>query len=292
MTGEVLFITGAASGIGAAVAREAVGRGYRAVLADINEPAAKGLADELGPVAVAVGLDVRDPVGWESALDAAWDRFGRVDVLVNNAGIVRTGFVQQLDLAAHREMMDINYFGPITGMKAAIPRFAAQGHGQILNICSMTAFMPLTGYATYGATKHALRVFHHSLALEERDGPVSFTIVHPPAVQTPMLEQELADESAFLGFAERAISPSELAESIVDAIKTRPVELVFPTVMGRVQRAFGVFPRLMRVAIPIAERTAKRHRARLLIDRPESVNEHSSVSRVPRSRRYGPRPAR
>src|SRR5258708_2118982 len=113
MTGEVLFITGAASGIGAAVAREAVGRGYRTVLADINKPAAKGLADELGSVAAAVRLDVRDAAGWESALDAAWNRFGRVDVLVNNAGIVRTGFVKQLDLAAHRDMMDVNYFGPV-----------------------------------------------------------------------------------------------------------------------------------------------------------------------------------
>lgn len=279
MTGEVLFITGAASGIGAAVAREAVGRGYRAVLADINEPAAKALADELGSAAIAVSLDVRNAAGWESALDAGWNAFGTVDVLVNNAGIVRTGFAQQLDLAAHREMMDVNFFGPVTGMKAAIPRFRAQGHGQILNICSMTAFMPLTGYATYGATKHALRVFHHSLALEERDGPVSFTIVHPPAVQTPMLEQELADESAFLGFAERAIDPSVLAESVVDAIKTKPVELVFPTVMGRVQRAFGVFPRLMRVAIPIAERTARRHRASLVLGRSEPARQSSAVDR-------------
>jgi NAD(P)-dependent dehydrogenase (short-subunit alcohol dehydrogenase family) len=271
MSGEVLFITGAASGIGAAVATEAARKGYRVVLADIDEAAAAGRSDALGAAALAVALDVRDAAGWESALDAAWAHFGTVDVLVNNAGIVRTGFVRTLDLAAHREMMDVNYFGPVTGMKATIPRFAAQGHGHVLNVCSMTAFMPLTGYATYGATKHALRVFHHSLALEERDGPVTFSIVHPPAVQTPMLEQELADESAFLGFAERAITPAVLAESIVASITTKPVELVFPTVMGRVQRATGAFPRLMRVAIPITERIARRNRKRLLRSPSERV---------------------
>lgn len=266
VSGKVLFITGAASGIGAACARAAGERGYRVAVVDIDEAAAQEVAAELGAAAVALALDVRVPAQWDAALDAAWQHFGVVDVLLNNAGIIHTGYARTLELPEHRDMMDVNFFGPVTGMKAVLPRFREQGHGHVVNICSMTAFLPLTGYATYCATKHALRAFHHSLALEERDGPVAFTIIHPPAVRTPMLDQELADDSAFMGFAERSIAPEKLARAVVVAIEKRPVELVFPPVMGQVQRATGALPGVMRRAIPIAERVARRARQRLLAE--------------------------
>lgn len=239
---SVVLITGAASGIGAATAREAVRRGHRVALADIDLAGATRLADQLGPAACAIPLDIRDEDAWEEAFDTVAARFGPVEVLVNNAGIIHTGYARQLSLAQHRHMVEVNLLGPMTGMLAGLSRMRAQGHGHITTICSMSSFLPLSGYTTYGATKHGLRAFHHSVAIEERDGPVTFSIIHPPGTRTPMLEQEMADPSAVITFAEKPLTPEKVASVIVDAIVKKPVEVVYPTVGGRVQRVAGVFP--------------------------------------------------
>jgi short-subunit dehydrogenase len=206
---------------------------------------------------------VRDAAQWDAVLQAAVAAFGQLDVLVNNAGIIHTGYARDLTLTQHRDMVEINYLGVIGGVIAALPLLREQGHGHIVDVCSMTSFLPLTGYATYGGTKHAMRAFHHSVAIEERNGPVAFTIIHPPAVRTPMLAQEMADDSSVLAFAEKSVAPEEIAEAIVDAFATRPVEVIFPRVMGRVQQIAGVFPSLMHEVIPRTEAKARRHKAQL-----------------------------
>jgi NADP-dependent 3-hydroxy acid dehydrogenase YdfG len=263
MTSRSVLITGAASGIGAATATLAVGRGHRVVLADVDLAGAEALAGELGPQALAVALDVRDAAQWDAALQAAVAAFGQLDVLVNNAGIIHTGYARDLTLTQHRDMVEVNYLGVIGGVMAALPLMREQGHGHIVDVCSMTSFLPLTGYATYGGTKHAMRAFHHSVAIEERNGPVAFTIIHPPSVRTPMLAQEMADDSSVLAFAEKSVAPEEIAEAIVDAFATRPVEVIFPKVMGRVHQIAGVFPSLMHEVIPRTEAKARRHKAQL-----------------------------
>lgn len=258
-----MLITGAASGIGAAAAKEAVARGHRVAVCDINLTAAQALCADLGPDALAVRLDVRSAEEWKRVWDAVRERFGAIDVLVNNAGIIHTGFARDLSLAQHRDMVDVNYFGVLNGVMTALPAMREQGHGQIINVCSMTSFLPLTGYSTYGATKHAIRAFHHALVMEERDSPIRFSIIHPPSVQTPMLEQEMADASAVLAFAEKATAPEVLGRSINDAIDTSPVEVVFPPLGGRVQRLAGSNARLMHFIIPKVERfSAARQRLR------------------------------
>jgi NADP-dependent 3-hydroxy acid dehydrogenase YdfG len=263
MTSLSVLITGAASGIGAATARLAVAHGHRVALADVDRAGAEALAAELGPQALAVGLDVRDAAQWDAALQATVAGFGRLDVLVNNAGIIHTGYARDLTLSQHRDMVEVNYLGVIGGVMAALPLMRARGQGHIVNVCSMTSFLPLAGYATYGGTKHAMRAFHHSVAIEERNGPVAFTIIHPPAVRTRMLEQEMADDSAVLAFAEKSVAPEEIAETIVGCFTTRPREVIFPKVMGRVQQIAGVFPSLMHEVIPRTEAKARRNRTRL-----------------------------
>lgn len=260
----VVLVTGAASGIGAATARLAVERGYRVVLADINAAAAKALAGELGGNARGCELDVRDEHSWNGAFDAAEAEFGPVDVLVNNAGIIHTGHARSLTLAQHRDIIEVNLLGTITGVVTALARMTARGGGHIVDVCSMTSFLPLSGYATYAGTKHGVRAFHHSVALEERHGPVTFSIVHPPSTRTPMLAQEMADPSSVIAFAERSYSPESIAAAVVDAITGRPAEIVFPPVVGRIQRAVGSLPRLMYFVIPLVETAGRRRRARLL----------------------------
>lgn len=270
---RVILVTGAANGIGAAIADLAITRGHRVMLTDIDEQA---LARRVGGRAATCALDIRDPAAWTRAFEAAEAEFGAVDVLVNNAGIIHTGHARDLSVQQHRDIIEINLLGTITGVHTAIERMTRQGRGHIINVCSMTSFLPLPGYATYGAAKHAIRAFHHSVALEERDGPLDFTIIHPPSTRTRMLDQEMADPACAISFAEKSYAPERIARTVIDAIAAKPVEVVFPPLAGRIQRIAGVFPHLMHWAIPRAEARGARQRERLITSKGSNVPGRSA----------------
>ena len=261
---QVVLVTGAAAGIGAAIATLAIARGHRVLLADIDKQTLDATIARLGGNAAGRVLDIRDPAGWAAAFDAAEAVFGPVDVLVNNAGITHTGNARDLSLRQHRDIIEVNLLGTITGVHTALERMNNHGGGHIITVCSMTSFLPLPGYSSYGASKHAVRAFHHTVALEERKGPVDFTIIHPPSTRTKMLEQEMADPTSAIAFAEKSIAPEQVAKVVVDAIVSKPVEVVFPPLGGRFQRAAGVFPRLMHWVIPRVEAKGLRTRQKLL----------------------------
>jgi NADP-dependent 3-hydroxy acid dehydrogenase YdfG len=268
-----ILVTGAAAGIGAAIAELAIARGHRVLLTDIDEPAVRTLAGRLGDRAAGCGLDIRDPAAWDKAFEAAQAAFGGVDVLVNNAGIIHTGHAKALNPQQRRDIVEVNLLGTINGTCAAIERMTAQGHGHVITVCSMTSFLPLPGYATYAAAKHGVRAFHHSVALEERDGPLDFTIIHPPSTRTGMLDQELADPTSAIAFAEKPYAPQRIARAVVDAVAAKPVEVVFPPFGGRVQRIAGVFPRLMRWVIPLVEAHGLRQRQRVMAAAKSDLHE-------------------
>jgi NAD(P)-dependent dehydrogenase (short-subunit alcohol dehydrogenase family) len=227
-TTRTYLITGGASGIGAATAALLAGRGDRIVVADINVAAAAALASTLGSDTIALELDITSEHGWEVALDATVARFGALDVLVNNAGIVETGFARDVSVERHRRTISTNFMGPLTGTLAALRRFRAQGHGHIVTVCSMTALLPFPGLASYAASKHALRAFHHSVAIEERHSSIGFTIVHPTSTETPMLEQEARDDSSAFAFVTASVSPAVVAQTIVTAIDGKADEVFMP----------------------------------------------------------------
>jgi NAD(P)-dependent dehydrogenase (short-subunit alcohol dehydrogenase family) len=264
LSDQVVLITGAASGIGAAATRIAVAEGHRVVIADIDVDAAKSLADELGPHACAAELDVRDALSWSRAFDTAEAEFGPVDILINNAGIIHTGHARTLTVQQHRDMVEVNLLGPITGVRTALDRMGGSRPGHIITVCSMTSFLPLPGYATYAGTKHALRAFHHSVAIEEREGPLAFSVIHPPSTRTPMLAPERADPTMAIAFAEKSHSAEDVARVVIDAIADKPVEVVFPPVAGRFQRLAGSWPRLTHMVMPMVEASGRRNRERLI----------------------------
>lgn len=241
-----ILVTGAGSGIGAAIARRVGARGDRVILSDVDLSAIKRIAGEIGANATAIRLDIRSEQEWDSVLDGIWEEFGGLDVLVNNAGVVHPGNAVSVDLPGHQRTMDINFMGPLKGMLAAYPRLRDQGHGQIVTVCSMTSFLPSPGLGSYAASKHALRAFHHSLALEERNGPVRFTIVHPTATETPMLEQEAENDDTALAFAAPSVTPEYVAEVVVDAMDKAKVEVFMPANRGAWIRHVGSSAKLMR----------------------------------------------
>lgn len=243
---KIYLITGAASGIGAATARLAAAQGKTVVLADINAAGAQALAAEIGGNAVATRLDIRSQESWDTVLDDVWQRFGRLDVLVNNAAIVHTGYARDVALEKHEQTLTTNFLGPLIGTLAALSRFRRQGSGHIVTICSMTAFLPFPGLASYAAAKHALRAFHHAVAIEERDAPVDFTIIHPTSTETPMLEKEAEDDALALAFAGPSMTAEQVAAVIMKAIKAKTIEVFMPPERGRIVRAVGTNPRRLR----------------------------------------------
>ncbi|MDR3471006.1 MAG: SDR family NAD(P)-dependent oxidoreductase [Devosia sp.] len=250
---KVLFVTGAASGIGAAIARRAVERGDRVVLADINLAGAKAVASGLGDAALAVQLDITDPSAWESALDAAWARFGRVDVLINNAAVVHVGRAENVALAQHQQTLNVNFMGPLTGMLAILPRFQAEGRGQFVTVCSMTAFLPFPGLASYAAAKHALRAFHHGFAIEQRNSPFAFSIIHPTSTETPMLEQEAASDEAPLCFSSTSVTADYVAGVVLQAMDRKTIEVFMPPDRAKTVRLLGTNPRRLKAMVDQGE---------------------------------------
>ena len=243
---QVIFLTGAASGIGAATAKQLIDQGDVVILADINVEGAKRIAAGLGERAHVAELDITSSAAWDRALDATIERFERIDVLINNAAIVITGNARALSVDQHRRTHETNFIGPLTGMLAALQRFRAQGHGHIVTICSMTSFLPSPGIASYGASKQALRAFHHAIALEERHEPIDFTIVHPTATETPMLELEEQDDSCSFAFVAEPVTADVVAAMIVVAIEKKSIEVCMPPEQARTIQRLGTDAKQLR----------------------------------------------
>ncbi|WP_395019694.1 SDR family oxidoreductase [Dongia sp.] len=243
---RTVLITGAASGIGKATALLMASQGWSVAAADIDKAGAEAVAKKCGDAAFAVTLDIRSEPQWRRALDRAWKRFGRLDVLINNAAVVHTGYARDIPLARHADTMNTNFIGPLTGMMTALPRFKQQGYGHLVTIASMTSFIPFPGLSTYAAAKHALRAFHLALAFEERNAGLDFAIVYPGATETPMLEQEARDDASKMAFAGNAVGPEVIAGVILEAIAKKKMEAYYPPERGKVVRRLGVNVKALR----------------------------------------------
>jgi short-subunit dehydrogenase len=198
-------------------------------------------------------LDITSEAQWERVLDEAWARFGGLDVLVNNAAIVHAGRAENVSIAQHQRTLDVNFMGPARGMLKALPRFKKQGSGHFVTVCSMTAFLPFPGLASYAAAKHALRAFHHALALEERQSPLAFTIIHPTSTETPMLEAEARSDEAHLAFASSAVSAEFVGDVVLTAMEKKSVEVFMPPERARAIRLLGANPRSLRKMVDRGE---------------------------------------
>ncbi|QJR37202.1 glucose 1-dehydrogenase [Gemmatimonas groenlandica] len=199
LTGRVALVTGAARGIGLAVARRLVDEGAQVVLTDLRDDDGALAAQELGACAVYRRLDVREASDWARVVGECVQRHGRLDVLVNNAGI--TGFEshpgahdpEHVSLAAWRAVMATNLEGVMLGCQAAIGVMRAAGGGSIINIGSRSGVVGIPGAAAYAASKAGVRNHTKSVALwcAEQGLGIRCNVVQPAAVLTPMWEPML-----------------------------------------------------------------------------------------------------
>lgn len=203
-SGKTAVITGAGSGIGAALARRATAKGMNVVLADIRIEDAAMVASELGDDrALAVKTDVSDAASVASLADLAWERFGSVDLLCNNAGIVPGGRhrkVWEYSLGDWQWSLGVNLYGVVHGMRSFVPRMIAAGRpGHILNTASVAGVVSGSGSACYGASKHAVVRATEALyaGLKEVGAPIGVTMLCPGLVATGIYDAERRRPAAF-----------------------------------------------------------------------------------------------
>jgi 3alpha(or 20beta)-hydroxysteroid dehydrogenase len=185
LDGRVALVSGAAQGQGEAEARLLVARGARVVLADVLD--CSTVAADLGDAAHAVHLDVTSSAGWRAAVAAATERFGRLDVLVNNAGILRVGSIEAMAEDDYMEVVRINQLGCFLGMQAAIPALRASGNASIVNVSSLAGMTGVVGVVAYGASKWAIRGMTKTAALELGHDGIRVNSAHPGSIDTPMV---------------------------------------------------------------------------------------------------------
>ena len=191
---QTVFITGAASGIGLAAARFFAARGWIVGIADIDLRAAQRAVHGLGSAhAHALELDVRNAAQWEEALASFCDATGgKLDVLVNNAGIAPFGWFEAIPPEAADRAVDINIKGVINGAYAALPRLAASGSGRLVNVASCAALYGAPRCAVYSATKFAVRGLSEALDVEFSRHGVAVSCVMPWFIETPILDGNMA----------------------------------------------------------------------------------------------------
>ncbi len=218
---RVVVITGAAGGIGRALAQAFAARGDKVALLDLDAGALEGLALRLGGLALV--CDVTDPAACEAAIAEVERRWGGVDVLVNNAGISHRSRFADTSPEVLRRVMEVNFFGSVNCTRAALPALRRR-RGVVVAISSVAGFAPLVGRTAYAASKHALHGFFDSLRTELR-GEVAVALVCPSFVDTPLDQSALDGEGKRLGRARpsvgRFLSPDEVAAVVLDAVDHR-----------------------------------------------------------------------
>ena len=232
---KVVFITGAARGIGRATAAALVGEGARVVIADLDGDLAARSAVELGCSSVAV--DVTDHAAFSDALDYAERAVGPLDVLINNAGVMPIGRFADDSAATVYRAFEINVFALMHGTGEAIRRMTPRGHGHIVNIASMAGVVPIPGGAIYAASKHAVVGFCESLWWELRGSGLDLSYVLPSLVNTELAAGMKRTRAA------NVIEPETVAAAIVSTLKAPRLAVFAPRAMGPITKVSGLVPR-------------------------------------------------
>ncbi len=224
LAGKIALVTGAGSGIGAAIAARFVGEGARVLLTDIDGAAAFRRAEALGPTATAFRHDVTQPDDWAAALAEAKARFGGLHVLVNNAGIWRIGTIEETTFEDWRQVHAVDLDSVFLGCKAALPLMAATvaesmaagGRGAILNISSIAGVIASGNMAAYNSAKAAVRHLTKSVALHcaKQRYRITCNSIHPTFVDTPLIDGFAAgrDRAEVVAKLARQVPLGQIAE--------------------------------------------------------------------------------
>jgi NAD(P)-dependent dehydrogenase (short-subunit alcohol dehydrogenase family) len=234
------------------------------LLTDLDEAAAVAAAAELGEAATGMGVDVRDHLQLEAARDAIVQRAGRLDVWVNNAGVLLTGPAWEQTAEQRRLMFEVNALGAVNGTVTAIDAMRPAG-GHVVNIVSLAGLSPVPGEAVYAGTKHAVLGFSLSTLADLRLAGITnvhVSCVCPDGIWTPMLHDKLDDPASALSFSGKLLEPAEVVAAVARLLDhPRPVAAV-PAWRGVQARIAGALPGIGLRAMPLVVALGRRNQRR------------------------------
>jgi 3alpha(or 20beta)-hydroxysteroid dehydrogenase len=212
---KVAIVTGGAMGQGEAIVRAFVAEGAKVVIADIAKEAGQALADELGASAHFASHDVSDAASWATLVEDTNDRFGPVNVLANNAGLLRFGRIEEMPLEEFMLLVSVNQVGVFLGMQAVGRTMRKNGGGSIINASSVEGLAGMPSCTAYAATKWAIRGMTKCAAMEMGPKGIRVNSVHPGMIDTPMTRVHGGDAAMEFGASKvplrRVGTPADIA---------------------------------------------------------------------------------
>ncbi len=249
MANKTIVVTGCGTGIGKEIAKLLLARGDRVCALDINLAPMQELTmhaktpDQL----LMMRCDVRDPAEWETAFAAVSVKWGKIDVLINNAGLFHVGAVETLTVDCINQLIDTNLkgvmFGTLQGAKHMLPYKT----GHIVNLSSVAGILAPVHFSLYGATKYGVRGFTLAAAQDLSEHGIKVTCVVPNIVASPMImnEESLQKEAVSYMYANGLLKPKAVAEIIVNKVLVKaPVEIIIPARLGPVVKAVSMVTNL------------------------------------------------
>lgn len=271
---KTIVITGGARGIGLATTSLLAEHGAQVVITDMDAALAEQEASNLcaqGYSVSAHALDVRDRAQINSTAQALISRFGKIDVWVNNAGIMPMGAFEQESPETTDAQISINLRGVIDGCQAVLPHMLERKQGVIVNVASLAGRFPLPGAAVYSATKHAVVGLSDALREEYRNTGVSVSCVMPSKVLTELSSG--TNEGKLIP----AVSPEAVAEGILHAITTKTAEVVVPKKLTHLAGVYNLLPKKLTTVI---RRAADDHRILNKMDLGERTRYLQRLKRI------------
>ena len=256
---KTVIVTGGSEGVGAAAARLFAQAGANLMLVARNRKNLETIAAELRDrTRVEIfPMDVSDAASCVDLIKKTLFEFGRIDVLVNNAGYHARGDVESNSADDLARTIDVNLRAPIILMRLALPHIRDAGGGAIINVASLAGRTPVPGSAAYSASKFGLRAFTFALAEELRDSGIKLAVVSPGPIATQFILADI-DTTSDLTFSQPMSSAQEVAQAILDLCGNRQREQAMPAISGLLTTVSYLLPWLGRALRPMLERRGAR----------------------------------
>ena len=230
MKDQIWWVTGASSGIGAALARALAARGAKLILSGRNIAALEAVAKDCGPGTMILPFEATDYAALPAIVRQAWDWQGRIDGLVNNAGISQRSLAIETDLSVYQQIIGVDLLAPIALTQQLLPRMIEAGGGQIIAISSVAGIAGVPLRSAYSAAKHGLIGYHDAVRAENEHLGLKVLVVAPGSVRTNVSRNALNADGSVRGTSDAAIenglSPDDAAAQMLAAVDAGKRELV------------------------------------------------------------------